>query len=200
MPSGAGGRVRARISRRPGNPDLPLPSPVTPGSAGHDLRAAVEVDVVIAPGDRALIPTGFSIALPEGYEGQVRPRSGLALEHGVVLPNAPGTIDADTGAHAMIQIGSHRRDAGGQSHVGTGAMADARARLGKQLDLLLVQVHAVDVPYVVAQPTQFLSIRHRPAAKLAQAERLLIQCLCQMRVKLHAVRTSQRSGLSHQIG
>jgi dUTP pyrophosphatase len=55
----------------------------------------VEVDVVIAPGDRALIPTGFAIALPEGYEGQLRPRSGLALEHGIVLPNAPGTIDAD---------------------------------------------------------------------------------------------------------
>ena len=90
-----GGRIRVRIARRPGNADLPLPSPATPGSAGFDLHAAVEDDVVLAAGDRALIPTAFSIAVPEGYEAQVRPRSGLALEYGIVLPNAPGTIDSD---------------------------------------------------------------------------------------------------------
>lgn len=75
--------------------DLPLPAPATPGSAGMDLRAAVQEPVEIAPGERALVPTGFALELPEGYEGQVRPRSGLALRHGITLPNAPGTIDAD---------------------------------------------------------------------------------------------------------
>jgi dUTP pyrophosphatase len=89
------GTVRVRITRRPGNPDLPLPSHATTGSAGCDLHAAVGAPLEIATGDRVLVPTGFSIALPEGFEAQIRPRSGLALEHGIVLPNAPGTIDSD---------------------------------------------------------------------------------------------------------
>ena len=72
-----------------------LPEPATAGSAGVDLSAAVPSDLVIAPGARVLVPTGFAIELPEGYEAQVRPRSGLALRHGLTLPNAPGTIDAD---------------------------------------------------------------------------------------------------------
>ena len=75
--------------------DLPLPAPATPGSAGLDLCAALEGDLVLAPGERALVPTGFALAIPPGYEGQVRPRSGLALRHGIFLPNAPGTIDSD---------------------------------------------------------------------------------------------------------
>ncbi len=87
--------MRVRIARAARALDLPLPSPATPGSSGCDLHAAVESDLVVAPGDRALIPTGVSIALPAGYEAQVRPRSGLALEHGILLPNAPGTIDCD---------------------------------------------------------------------------------------------------------
>ena len=87
--------VRVRVTRRPGCEDIPLPTRATPGAAGYDLRAAVEADVVLAPGARVLIPTGLSIELPEGTEAQVRPRSGLALEFGIVLPNAPGTIDSD---------------------------------------------------------------------------------------------------------
>jgi dUTP pyrophosphatase len=75
--------------------DLPLPAPATPESAGLDLCAAVEADLVLAPGERALVPTGFALAIPPGYEGQVRPRSGLALRHGITIPNAPGTIDSD---------------------------------------------------------------------------------------------------------
>jgi dUTP pyrophosphatase len=74
---------------------LPVPVAKTTGSAGLDLAAAVEDAVLIPAGGRALIPTGFAIALPEGYEGQVRPRSGLAVQHGVTVLNAPGTIDAD---------------------------------------------------------------------------------------------------------
>ncbi len=74
---------------------LPLPSYATAGAAGMDLLAAVGDPVTIAPGQRTLIPTGLCIALPAGYELQVRPRSGLALRHGIVLPNSPGTIDED---------------------------------------------------------------------------------------------------------
>jgi dUTP pyrophosphatase len=87
--------LRVEISRSPGAEDLPLPARATEGSSGYDLHAAVDGDVVIAAGERALIATGFSIAVPSGYEAQIRPRSGLALSHGIVLPNAPGTIDAD---------------------------------------------------------------------------------------------------------
>lgn len=87
--------VRVRIARRPGCEDIPLPSRATPGAAGYDLRAAVDADVALAPGDRVLIPTGISIELPASTEAQVRPRSGLALEYGILLPNAPGTIDSD---------------------------------------------------------------------------------------------------------
>lgn len=98
MPAWRGHRGRThrvRIARLPGAEDLALPEPSTPGAAGLDLPAAVDGEVVIEPGARALIPTGFAIAVPPGMEGQVRPRSGLALHHGIVLPNAPGTIDSD---------------------------------------------------------------------------------------------------------
>jgi dUTP pyrophosphatase len=84
-----------RIARLPGADDLPLPAYATAGAAGLDLPAAVEGEQVLAPGERALVPTGFRIELPPGFEAQVRPRSGLALRHGIVLPNAPGTIDSD---------------------------------------------------------------------------------------------------------
>jgi dUTP pyrophosphatase len=87
--------VRVRVVRLPGAEDLPLPHYATEGAAGADLAAAVDGELVIEPGARALVPTGLSIELPPGYEAQVRPRSGLALRHGVLLPNAPGTIDAD---------------------------------------------------------------------------------------------------------
>jgi dUTP pyrophosphatase len=78
-----------------GKIQTPLPAYQTEGSAGLDLPAAVAEDVVIAPGRRALVPTGWSIALPQGFEGQVRPRSGLALRHGVTVLNTPGTVDSD---------------------------------------------------------------------------------------------------------
>lgn len=89
------GLVQVRIARQPGAEDLPLPRAATSGAAGLDLPAAVEAELVLAPGARALVPTGFALAIPPGYEGQVRPRSGLALRHGITLPNAPGTIDSD---------------------------------------------------------------------------------------------------------
>jgi dUTP pyrophosphatase len=76
-------------------PALPLPRYMTPGAAGLDLLADVAEPVVLAPFARALVPTGLALALPPGYEGQVRPRSGLALKHGVTCANSPGTIDSD---------------------------------------------------------------------------------------------------------
>ena len=93
---GAGSNtVRIEIARLPAAEGLPLPARATSGSAGYDLCAAIQQDLVLAPGDRALIPTGYRIAIPAGYEGQIRPRSGLAISHGILLPNAPGTIDSD---------------------------------------------------------------------------------------------------------
>lgn len=87
--------VQIAVRRLPHNLDLPLPAYATAGAAGMDLLAAVAAPVTIAPGGRALIPTGLAIALPPEYELQIRPRSGLALRHGIVLPNSPGTIDQD---------------------------------------------------------------------------------------------------------
>lgn len=87
--------VAVRIARVAGAEDLPLPRYATAGAAGLDLPAAVDGELVIAPGARAVVPSGFALELPPGYEAQVRPRSGLALRHGIVLPNAPGTIDSD---------------------------------------------------------------------------------------------------------
>jgi len=87
--------VAVEVERLAHARDLPLPGYATPQAAGMDLLAAVDAPIHLAPGARALIPTGLRIALPEGYEAQVRPRSGLALRHGVTVLNSPGTIDAD---------------------------------------------------------------------------------------------------------
>ena len=84
--------MKIKIVNRSGHP---LPHYATAQSAGMDLRASLAAPLVLAPMERRLVPTGLSIALPEGYEAQVRPRSGLALKHGITLLNAPGTIDAD---------------------------------------------------------------------------------------------------------
>ena len=83
------------VRRLPHGADLPLPAYATADSAGLDLLAAVDGEVTLGPGERRLIPTGLAIALPPGFEAQVRPRSGLALKHGLTVLNAPGTIDAD---------------------------------------------------------------------------------------------------------
>lgn len=75
--------------------DLPLPVPASPGSSGSDLRAAIAESISLEPGERALIPAGIQLEIPPGFEAQVRPRSGLALRHGVTVLNSPGTIDSD---------------------------------------------------------------------------------------------------------
>ena len=88
-------RITVPIVRLPNGDGLPLPSYATPSSAGLDLIAALPADLVLAPGERAMISTGIAIALPPDFEAQVRPRSGLALRTGVTVLNSPGTIDAD---------------------------------------------------------------------------------------------------------
>jgi len=89
-----GPHPRVRFRRMESNPDLPLPDRATPHAAGYDVRSA-EDEVVLQPGEIRLVSTGLVMELPEGMECQVRPRSGLALKHGVTLPNSPGTIDPD---------------------------------------------------------------------------------------------------------
>ncbi len=98
------------IKRLPNGHDLPLPAYQTQHSAGMDLSAAVDADVVLAPGARAIIPTGFSIALPPGFEAQVRPRSGLAAKNGVTVLNSPGTIDADYRGEVGVILINHGQE------------------------------------------------------------------------------------------
>ena len=88
-------RVALFVKVLPSGGGLPLPDYATAASAGVDLAAAIAGDMTLRPGERAAVPTGLALALPEGYEAQIRPRSGLALRHGVTVLNSPGTIDAD---------------------------------------------------------------------------------------------------------
>jgi dUTP pyrophosphatase len=99
--------VRVLIQRLPHGDGLDLPHYASEHAAGMDLRAAVETEIILAPGERALIPTGLAIALPEGFEAQVRPRSGLALKHGITVLNSPGTIDADYRGEVGVILINH---------------------------------------------------------------------------------------------
>ncbi len=87
--------VTIQIKRLRGGQSTPLPQYMTQGASGMDLFACLEKEVTLAPGERRLVPVGVSVAIPEGFEGQVRPRSGLAIRHGIGVVNGPGTIDAD---------------------------------------------------------------------------------------------------------
>jgi dUTP pyrophosphatase len=102
-----GGGVRIKIKRLRGNEDGPLPTYMTEHAAGLDIYAFLDEEVLIAPGQRRLIPTGLSVAIPEGFEVQVRPRSGLAVRDGVTLVNTPGTIDADYRGEIGILMINH---------------------------------------------------------------------------------------------
>ena len=102
--------ITVKVKRLANNRDLPLPQKMSAHSSGFDLVAAIDEPVAISPGDTALIPTGIALSIPAGYEGQVRPRSGLATNHGLSIPNAPGTIDADyRGEVKVILINLGRR-------------------------------------------------------------------------------------------
>lgn len=96
--------LRVRLQRLPHAADLPLPCPASPGSAGCDLRAAIAAEITLAPGARALVPTGFVLEIPPGFEGQVRPRSGLAIRHGLTMVNGPGTVDSDYRGEVAVPL------------------------------------------------------------------------------------------------
>ena len=102
--------VRIAVTRAPEGEGLPLPSYATAGAAGMDLHAAVVADVTLQPGERALISTGLRIALPPGYEAQVRPRSGLALRHGISMVNTPGTVDEDFRGVLSVIVINHGQE------------------------------------------------------------------------------------------
>jgi dUTP pyrophosphatase len=102
--------VEIAVSRvRPGFEDLPLPAYASDGAAGMDLPAAV-AEVTLDPGERALVPTGIAVAIPPGYEGSVRPRSGLAAQHGIGLVNSPGTIDSDYRGEIQVILVNHGKE------------------------------------------------------------------------------------------
>lgn len=104
-----GERLTLRVRRLAHGRGLPLPERASPGSAGLDLRAALDEPLRLAPGAIVLVPTGFVLEVPEGWEGQVRPRSGLAVRHGVTLANPPGTIDSDYRGElrvALVHLGA----------------------------------------------------------------------------------------------
>ena len=116
--------VELLVARLPHGEGLPLPARATPGAAGMDVVAAV--DVTIPAGGRTLVPTGLSVAVPEGYELQMRPRSGLALKHGVTLPNAPATVDSDYRGELQVILINH-------------GMGPFEVRRGDRIAQLLVQ-------------------------------------------------------------
>jgi len=99
--------IKIQIKRLPHGSDIPLPKYMTAHAAGMDLFAAVGQEITIGSGERALVPTGISIALPEGYEAQVRPRSGLAIQSGISVLNTPGTIDADYRGEVCVILVNH---------------------------------------------------------------------------------------------
>jgi dUTP pyrophosphatase len=99
--------LRVEIQVLPEGRGLPVPSYMTPGSAGCDIYAAIDADLTLQPGQRSLVPAGFCMALPTGFEAQIRPRSGLAMKHGVTCLNSPGTIDADYRGPVCVLLINH---------------------------------------------------------------------------------------------
>ncbi len=97
-------RVPVKVARLPHGRDLPLPQYETSGSAGMDVRAAIDTSLSISPGQTVRVPTGLAIAIPAGYEGQIRPRSGLAAKSSIIVPNSPGTIDSDYRGEVQILL------------------------------------------------------------------------------------------------
>ena len=102
--------ITVQLRLLPGNADLAVPAYMTEGAAGLDLPAAVTTEVVIMPGDWEMVPTGLALAIPAGYEGQVRPRSGLAARHGVTCLNSPGTVDSDYRGEVKVILVNHGRE------------------------------------------------------------------------------------------
>ncbi len=135
--------VTVALQRLPHGADLPLPAYETAGAAGLDLRAAIGEPLQLAPGERALVPTGLAMQLPEGFEGQVRPRSGLAVKHGITVLNAPGTVDSDYRGEVKVPL------------INLGQEPFAIARGDRIAQLVIAPVtHAVLAEVAILDPTQ----------------------------------------------
>ena len=132
-------QITVPITVLPHGEGLELPTYASAGAAGWDLRAAVERQLVIAPGERALVPTGVAVAIPEGYEGQVRMRSGLAARHGLAALNAPGTIDSDYRGEVGVVL----------ANLGHAPFEIRRGeRIAQLIVLPVVQAELIEVPQV----------------------------------------------------
>lgn len=132
--------VRVEVQRLPSAADLPLPAYATPGAAGLDLSAAVDAPLVLPPMGRAAVPTGLKLKIPAGFEGQVRPRSGLALRHGLSMPNAPGTIDSDYRGELLVLL----VNLGAEPFTITRGMRVAQLLICPVAQAALVEVDALD--------------------------------------------------------
>lgn len=132
--------ININICRIDGHDDVPLPKYMTEHAAGMDVCAAVAQDVVLAPGEIKLIPCGFTMSLPVGYEAQMRPRSGLALKHGIILPNSPGTIDADYRGPVGVILGN----IGKEEFVIQRGMRIAQMVISKVEKALVTETEALD--------------------------------------------------------
>lgn len=132
--------VSVQIQRLAHGADLPLPAYQSADAAGFDLSAAVETDLLLAPGAVALVPTGLAMAIPRGFEGQVRPRSGLAAKNGVTVLNTPGTIDADYRGEVKVILINH----GGAAFTVTRGMRIAQMIIAPVLQAALVEVGSLD--------------------------------------------------------
>ena len=132
--------IKVRIQKITGCEDIPLPLYMTAQSAGMDICAAVSKETVILPGQREKIPTGIMVALPEGYEAQIRPRSGLAINNGITLLNSPGTIDADYRGEIALIVINH----GGEPFAVTRGMRLAQMVVQKVLQVDWVEVSKLD--------------------------------------------------------
>ncbi len=128
------------IRRLPHGADLPVPARATAGAAGFDLRAAVVAPITLAPGARALVPTGIALAMPDGWEAQVRPRSGLAVKHGVTVLNSPGTIDCDYRGEIFVPLINH----GAEPFVVTRGERIAQVIFARLAPVDLVEVTTLD--------------------------------------------------------
>jgi len=128
--------MRVRVRRLGHAAGLPLPGRASAGSAGLDLRAAVTERTVLQPGERILVPTGLVLEIPPGFEGQIRPRSGLAIRHGVTVVNAPGTVDSDYRGEVAVAL------------VNLGAEPFAIARGDRIAQLVVARVEAVELEEV----------------------------------------------------
>ncbi len=137
-----GMNVTVAVKRLPHAADLPLPRYETAGAAGLDLQAAIDADapLVLKAGARALVPTGLTLALPEGFEAQVRPRSGLALKQGVTLVNSPGTIDSDYRGEIGVILINH----GQEDVVVTRGMRIAQLVIAPVIQARLVELNELD--------------------------------------------------------